>query len=82
MSTSTPITAGPTVQDVDLGIFAAVVVTEDRLHVLRHLTHQAVAHFGRDHLYMSNLSVASTNSGASWIASADFSLSPMTASQA
>ncbi|HEX8509234.1 MAG TPA: hypothetical protein VF635_07025 [Propionibacteriaceae bacterium] len=82
MTTSTPITASQSAQDVDLGIFAAVLVTEDRLHVLRDLTHQAVAHFGRDHLYVSNLSVVSTNAGASWIASAGFSMSPLAASQA
>ena len=82
MNPSTRTTTTDTAQnDVAVGVFVAVLVTEDRLHVLRELTHQAVAHFGRDHLYIRDLNVVPTNAGASWLATADFSLSPLTPSQ-
>lgn len=74
MNASTPIAASGSLQtDVALDIFTAIVVSADRLHVLRDLTHQAVAHFGRDLLFIRNVNVVPTNSGASWLATADFS---------
>jgi hypothetical protein len=57
--------------------FQAVAVTSDRRYVLTALTEQAVAHFGRDQLAVSNLRVAPSVSGPrvlSYLATAEFTL--------
>lgn len=57
--------------------FRAIAVTGDSRGVLAALTGQAVAHFGRDHLMMSNVQVAlsvSAPGSVSYLASGDFSI--------
>lgn len=74
MNASTPAASESVHVDVDLEIFTAIVVSDDRLHVLRELTHQAVKHFGRDLLFIRNVDVVPTDRGASWLATAEFSM--------
>jgi len=58
---------------VELEPFLAVTVTHERSRVLRALTEQAVEHFGRDHLFIYQMRVDSTDSGATFLATALFS---------
>lgn len=57
--------------------FRALAVTSDRRTVLAALTEQAVAHFGRDHLMVSNVrvtSVVAAPANVSYLATGDFTI--------
>jgi hypothetical protein len=60
---------------VDRETFLAVVITDERSGVLRALTQQAVQEFGRDQLFVRDVRVASTDGGATFLATALFSAS-------